>query len=72
MVAEQGRGPVAPDSQARTPHLATYSEAARVLRCSYRTVQRRVAAGQLEVFRNGSRAFVTARSLRAFLQANTR
>lgn len=66
-----GPDPRPPGPVKRPQGLLTYAETAQLLRCSYRTVQRRVASGHLQVFRNGGRSFVTARSIRAYLQANT-
>src|SRR5690242_671955 len=51
--------------------LLSFDEAAQVLRCSRRTVERRGAAGDLEIVRNGRRRLVTQASLRSFIARNT-
>ena len=51
--------------------LLTLDEAAEVLRCSRRTVERRVADGELEIVRNGRRVLVTGGSLERFVAVNT-
>jgi excisionase family DNA binding protein len=50
--------------------LLTFDEVAEALRCSRRTVERRIATGELEVVRVGRRVLVTLRSLRAFLESH--
>jgi excisionase family DNA binding protein len=51
--------------------LLTCDETAELLRCSRRTVERRIAEGELEIVRNGRRVLVTADSLERFLASNT-
>jgi excisionase family DNA binding protein len=51
--------------------LLTCDETAELLRCSRRTVERRIAEGELEIVRNGRRVLVTGDSLERFLATNT-
>ena len=54
-----------PDSR-----MLTVDEAADVLRCSRRTVERRVDSGALLATRNGRRVLIPAVAIRAFVNAN--
>ena len=47
----------------------TKQEAARVLRCSIRTIERRVREGHLVAVRRGTKSRVTGRSLAAMMRA---
>lgn len=51
--------------------LLTLPEAAEELRCSRRTLERRIAAGELAVFRDGRRVAVPADVLRRYLAERT-
>lgn len=65
-----GRGP---DSRSTVawPALMTYDEVAEALRCSRRTIERRVAAGELQIVRHGRRVLVAQASVRAFVARHT-
>ncbi len=54
-----------------TDRLLKLEEAARVLRCSVRTLRRRIAAGALPVFRDGRVVRVPERALTAYVTART-
>jgi excisionase family DNA binding protein len=51
--------------------LLTYDEAADLLRCSRRSIERKVASGELGSVRNGRRVLVPLAALRAFVASNT-
>jgi len=53
------------------PALLTLSEAAIELRCSRRTVERRIASGALPVFRDGALVRVRAVDLARYVQRRT-
>ena len=50
--------------------LLTLDEAARLLRCSRRTLERRIAAGLLPVFRDGRRVAVPVEEVRRYVAAH--
>lgn len=63
------RKPHAPPSDAQYLKLA---EAAWVLRCSVRTVQRRIEEGELDTVFSGAMLRITRFSVDAYLERNTR
>ena len=56
---------------AALPSLLTLDEAADVLRCSRKTVQRRISEGALPVVRIGRTCRVNEDDLRKFIRAST-
>jgi len=50
--------------------LFTMDEAAELLRCSKRTIERRVASEELAAVRNGRRVLVPVTAIRAFIARN--
>jgi excisionase family DNA binding protein len=51
--------------------LLTLDEAAQELRCSRRTIERRIAAGKLRVFRDAGTVRIGADELRRYVAAHT-
>jgi excisionase family DNA binding protein len=50
--------------------LLTCDEAAELLRCSRRTIERRVASGEITATRNGRRVLIPLTAIRAFVASN--
>ena len=59
--------PASPPSSL-VPALLTLPEAAETLRCSVRTVQRRIAAGELRAYRDGRLVRVPAEEIRRYVR----
>jgi excisionase family DNA binding protein len=65
-----GSAPPAIDSLSVNTELLTIDEAADVLRCSRRTIERRIAFGNLAAIRNGRRILISVTAIRAFVASN--